>query len=637
MRKTLSILLALTMVITLIPTLAMAESGAYTQAPILAAKVEAGELPSVEERLPTNPNVLEVPEVGVYGGTWRQAVTTGTFNHAEHHLTGYLGKNAIIYARDNSTITTGWLDSFTYDETYTQFTFTIREGLKWSDGVTVTTEDVAFWYNDVIKNTELTPTENYYPDCTFAVIDDYTWTFTFETPKPLYLAYWAYSSNSRFAYPAHYLKQFHASYLSADELAAALEAQSFDDWTTMFEDKYNQQKNMDLPVLGPFIMMVDPSTTNTITYERNPYYWAVDQNGQQLPYIDSAVISIVESIDLVNMKVIAGEVDVQVAAVQESFSNYPLFAQYAEEMNYRIETSDFNEPNAMNFHFNATSVDPVKAPYLSSVDFRRALSMGMDRAAVIATFYTVGPYSSKIAQTSFLENSPYYDEEWTTQYTELDVAAANALLDELGMTAYDANGYRMTAKGEEVDFVILCPNYDDQWIEVAEMVASQWRDNLKLNVTASEVDPSLWGERTQGNDYDITNLTASNGFLYIATSSVNDWTGYVSYGWGTRFMPGVFLNEGDKMFEPTPEIARLQELGALIVNETDPEARDAEIAEFVQIWKDNLFSIGTGRRLPAINIIKNYVHNVANLDQDWAFGFCGSSRGDGYWIEADYQ
>ncbi|MGI6239777.1 MAG: ABC transporter substrate-binding protein, partial [Christensenellales bacterium] len=326
MKKSLSILLALAMVIALVPAFAVAEGAAYTEAPMLAALVESGELPAVEERLPANPNVLDVPEVGAYGGVWRQAVTTGTFNHAQHHLTGYLSSNALIYARDNATITTGWLESFAYNDEMTEFTFTLREGLKWSNGAPVTTADVAFWYNDVIKNEELTPSESYYQDCTFTAADDTTWTLVFEAPKPLYTAYWAYNENSRFVYPSEYLKQFHAAYLTADELAAVLDAEGFDDWTTMFEDKYNDQKNMELPVLGPWIMTVDPATTNTITYERNPYYWAVDQAGQQLPYIDNAIISIVESTDLVNMKVIAGEVDVQVASVQESFSNYPLFA-----------------------------------------------------------------------------------------------------------------------------------------------------------------------------------------------------------------------------------------------------------------------------------------------------------------------
>ena len=158
-------------------------------------------------------------------------------------------------------------------------------------------------------------------------------------------------------------------------------------------------------------------------------------------------------------------------------------------MNYTIRTSDFNEPNAMNFHFNVTSKDPVKAPYLSSVDFRRALSLGMDRESVIATFYSVGPYSSEPAQTSWLEGSPYYDEEWAKQYTEFDAEKANAMLDELGMTQYDGDGFRMTANGEAFNLVVLCPSFDTTWIEVVEMVCFSPRDNLKLNITSKEIDP----------------------------------------------------------------------------------------------------------------------------------------------------
>ena len=62
-------------------------------------------------------------------------------------------------------------------------------------------------------------------------------------------------------------------------------------------------------------------------------------------------------------------------------------------------------------------------------------------------------------------------------------------------------------------------------------------------------------------------------------------------------------------------------------------ARDEEIKELIQIWKDGLYSLGIGTRLPAINIIKNNFHNVSGLDQDWSFGYCGSSRGDTYWVE----
>lgn len=632
MKKLLSLALVVLMVLSLCP--AMAETAAYTEAPALAAKVEAGELPAVADRLPAEPAVLEVEEVGQYGGTLRQAVMSGALNHSQSHMTGYINRNSIIYDRDNQSYTSIFLKDFSWNEDYTEFTFTIREGLKWSDGEPVTTADVAFWFNDVLKNEELTPSETSYTDCTLTVVDDYTWKFNFETGKPLYLAKWAYNSGSMFLQPSHYLKQFHAGYLSADELTATLSAEGFDDWTLMYKDKMNDQKDKDLPVLGPWVLTADPAVTNSLTFERNPYYCVVDQNGQQLPYVDSLLISIVESADLMNMKVIAGEVDVQVAGVQESFSNYPLFAQYAEEMNYTIRTSDFNEPNAMNFHFNVTSKDPVKAPYLSSVDFRRALSLGMDRESVIATFYSVGPYSSEPAQTSWLEGSPYYDEEWAKQYTEFDAEKANALLDELGMTQYDGDGFRMTANGEAFNLVVLCPSFDTTWIEVVEMVCSQWRDNLKLNITSKEIDPGTWNTSCQANEYDITNLTGSCGFLYVAESSITDWAGNRGYNWGTRFMPGVQLTEDDpNYFAPTEDLAALMAAGETAMTTADDAERETALKEIVQLWKDNLYAIGIGRRLPAINIVKNNVHNVGKLDQDWAFGFCATSRADGYWFE----
>ena len=73
----------------------------------------------------------------------------------------------------------------------------------------------------------------------------------------------------------------------------------------------------------------------------------------------------------------------------------------------------------------------------------------------------------KKAQFSFLESSPYYSEEWANSYIEYDVAGANAKLDEMGMTQYDSNGWRMTPNGEAFDLTLLSPNYDAQWAEVA--------------------------------------------------------------------------------------------------------------------------------------------------------------------------
>jgi len=637
MKRFLSLALVLALVLTMCPFV-FAEA-TYNEAPELAALVEAGELEPVAERLPKNPQVLEVAEVGKYGGTWTQATPDGTYNHARSHMTGYLDQNAMIYDTDKVTIIPNWLESFENDAEYKVFTFVIREGLRWSDGDYVTTEDVAFWWNDILKNTEFTSSDSYYYDATLEIVDDYTFKFVFETGKPMYYTYWAMSASSRFAWPSHYLKQFHPTYV--EDIDAVLAAEEYDDWKTMLESKANNQVNPDLPVLAPWVLTVDKTQTNTLTFERNPYYYVVDQAGNQLPYIDDAIINIVESTDLMNMKIVAGEIDYQAAGLSESFSNYPMFAQYAEEMNYKLWTTPHNEPGALNFMINIASKDPVKAPVLSNVEFRRALSLGMDRDSIIATFYSVGPHVSKKAQFSFLEDSPYYDEEWANNYIDFNVDEANAKLDAMGMTQYDADGWRMTPDGQSFDLTVLSPSYDVQWTEVAEMVASQWRENLKLNINVTMVDPSLWGQRVNANDFDITDLTGSgcNGFQTVTNTSVQNWTAYTDgCDWGCFCFTGVYA-EGEAAGIVTDEIKaqveRLNELGNIIVTTSDAAEKDASIKEVAQIWKDGLFCLGIGRRLPAIIVVKNYVKNVTEEvhGAGWDFGANGVVRADGIWFD----
>lgn len=637
MKRFLSLALVIALVLTMCP-LVFAEA-TYNEAPELAALVEAGELEPVADRLPKNPQVLTVAEVGKYGGTWTQATPDGTYNHARSHMTGYLDQNAMIYDTDKVTIIPNWLESFENDAEYKVFTFVIREGLRWSDGDYVTTEDVAFWWNDILKNTEFTSSDSYYYDATLEIVDDYTFKFVFETGKPMYYTYWAMSASSRFVWPSHYLKQFHPTYV--EDIDAVLAAEEYDDWKTMLESKANNQVNPDLPVLAPWVLTVDKTQTNTLTFERNPYYYVVDQNGNQLPYIDDTVINIVESTDLMNMKIVAGEIDYQAGGLSESFSNYPMFAQYAEEMNYTLWTTPHNEPGALNFMVNIASKDPVKAPVLSNVEFRRALSLGMDRDSVIATFYSVGPHVSKKAQFSFLEDSPYYDEEWTNNYIDFNVDEANAKLDAMGMTQYDADGWRMTPNGEAFDLTVLSPSYDVQWTEVAEMVASQWRENLKLNINVTMVDPSLWGQRVNANDFDITDLTGSgcNGFQTVTNTSVQNWTAYTDgCDWGCFCFTGAYA-EGEAAGIVTDEIKaqveRLNELGNIIVTTSDAAEKDASIKEVAQIWKDGLFCIGIGRRLPAIIVVKNYVKNVTEAAHGagWDFGANGVVRADGIWFD----
>ncbi|MGI6209118.1 MAG: ABC transporter substrate-binding protein, partial [Anaerolineae bacterium] len=124
-----------------------AGTGKYSEAPELAAKVAAGELPPVDERLPLEPLVIEpVSEIGQYGGVWRQLhmgsadVAQNSYKTAEYW--GKFNPEGVIVPN----IAKGW----EFSEDGKSLTIYMREGMKWSDGAPFTADDVMFWYNDII-------------------------------------------------------------------------------------------------------------------------------------------------------------------------------------------------------------------------------------------------------------------------------------------------------------------------------------------------------------------------------------------------------------------------------------------------------------------------------------------------------
>ena len=645
MKKNLSLLLVLCLVLSMF-SFAHAEEKTWLEAPELSAKVAAGELPPVKDRLPVDPLVVKVKDsIGTYGGTWRQSATS--ILDTIHHIGFYGGNQLLVWDETGKEVVPNIASAYQVSDDATAITITLRKGLKWSDGEPFTMEDVDFWW-DCLHNPDLTPMLGDWEGATLEKVDEYTFTITYANPMPFMLTKLAFTNTSwgtgftdgsGFFRCAHYLKQFHKDYVSEEELNATLNKYGASDWTTLLLDRMNYTSNYELPTMAPFMMTVDPATTNQITFVRNPYYWAVDEEGHQLPYLDGCVINIVESIDIGIMKAIAGETDVQISTLSENFANYPLLAEHMEEQNYTLGTYDPNEPNALNITINVGHRDPDKRAVLSNKNFRIALSEGIDRAAIIASNWTVGPYASKPAQSSPIETSPYYDEEMTTQFTQFDVAEAGSLLDAMGMNQYDASGYRLSPTGAEFALVVQVPAFDDTWIEVGEAVAQQWRDNLKLNISVTSVDPSLWDTRVKNNDYDISMQTGSTGLAVLDGTAVAKLTGYMSMDWGTLYQAGAQIwrqnPDAEGAVEPDEGIKRLWEIGSSLVIEPNPETRDALAREMVSVLKDNFYTLGLARRLPSAYLIKNKVHNVWPLTFNWDYGVSGNTRPEAYWFSAE--
>ena len=123
-------------------------AGQYAEAPMLAEKVAAGELPPVDERLPASPLVIEpVEEVGQYGGTWRMVDSQND--------NGWLRQTIWVeplmkWKRDMTGMRPNLLEDFTWNDDATVLTMKLREGIKWSDGEPLTMNDLLFWWNDII-------------------------------------------------------------------------------------------------------------------------------------------------------------------------------------------------------------------------------------------------------------------------------------------------------------------------------------------------------------------------------------------------------------------------------------------------------------------------------------------------------
>ena len=134
------------------------DMSSFGEAPMLASQVESGDLPPVEERLPSDPLMIIVPDerIGDYGGEWRSAMVGGLDHIWMIRLMAY--ENLIRFTPEWSGVMENVAKSFSANAEATEFTFELREGLRWSDGALYTADDITFWYEDVLTNEDLTPT-----------------------------------------------------------------------------------------------------------------------------------------------------------------------------------------------------------------------------------------------------------------------------------------------------------------------------------------------------------------------------------------------------------------------------------------------------------------------------------------------
>jgi peptide/nickel transport system substrate-binding protein len=584
---------------------------AFQEAPMLTEMVEAGMLPPVEERLPTNPTVVQAVEVGEYGGTWHRAFKGPgdrwgpTKLMEERVLKWSAGEDGTLSLKP------AYIESYSVNEDATEFTFTLLEGLKWSDGHPVTTEDVEFWYNDIFLNTDIVPTIS----STFApggvpmeleVADDRTFTIKFAQPYVYFLTILAKDSTGEpsldrpsFLFPKHYLTQFHSSYTSEEELAAIAEEYGAEDWTGLWGSKgaiTSWWLNPELPVITAW-MIETPAPGNVVSMVRNPYYYAVDQAGNQLPYIDRIEHRLFEAQDAFNLMIVQGQIDMQQRYANSN--DFTFYMENAEDGDYRVAA--WKSASTWSLVMNQTVQDDVLADLFGASDFRQAISIGIDRELIneLAFSGLAEPRSA-----SPISGSPYFDADLEAHWTDYDPDAANALLDGLGLTERDNDGFRLRPDGERLQIVVEGNN--DAYGTILELLAENFTD-LGIELLPRIIDRTQWDDNRDNNNFQMQYTPFDR--LSVVAADPRNMMGNDSYA---NEYYTWYETDGESGVEPPADHAIRDVWAAWDTASTagSIEAADAAMDELIATFVTNGWVVGIVGEEAAVSIVKNNFMNM---------------------------
>ncbi|KAA3450292.1 alpha-galactoside-binding protein [Mesorhizobium sp. SARCC-RB16n] len=446
--------------------------------------VKAGKLPPVKDRLPKEPLVFKtgnMPDgIGVYGDTMRHVIggrpegwnygagQTQGWGGIDIGLSECLTRTAPLFqveAKDTEPLP-NLAKSWDWSADGHKLTMHLIEGAKWSDGVPFNADDVMFYWDDEVMDPNVSPLngatqETFGVGTTLKKIDDYTveWTFKDAFPKQhLYaMAYGTFCPG-----PSHILKPQHPKYSK----------NTYDQFKNAFPPEY-----MNIPVMGAWVP-VEYRADDIIVMRRNPYYWKVDEKGNQLPYLNELHYKLSTWADR----------DVQAVAGAGDFSNLE------QPENFVASLKRAAEPNAparlafgprligynlrLNFSANGWGNPDERGQAIRELnrneDFRKAVTMALDRKA-LGDSLVKGPFTA-IYPGGLSSGTSFYDRK-STVYYPFDLEGAKAELAKAGLKDTDGDGFvnfpAGTAGGKNVEIVMLVNNDYTTDKSLAEGVVAQ--------------------------------------------------------------------------------------------------------------------------------------------------------------------
>ncbi len=578
------------------------------QAPMLQEMVDAGEIPDVVERMPVLADIMIQPvheDIGAYGGTWNLPWT----GQDSPWGIGKITEEALFrFAPNGQGVEPNVAKGYDVNDDFTEFTIYLREGMKWSDGEPFTADDVLFWWDhvmvpeifgrgvyDAFFSTD--PETGERSRAEVALVDDRTFTVTFEHPRALFLERLAIDAKWMFA-PAHWLRGILDEFVGDEKTDEVMAEYGFADREGFYESiAYYYWIWPDRPSLRAWVPQNEPSS-DTISWQRNPYYWKTDPAGNQLPYIDELVLETIQDPSHIELETISGHFDI----VKFGFESYTLLRENETKGDYRVARWNTAAWSSNLLQLNMTVKDEALRELFNNIRFREALSIAVDRAE-LSEILTLG--LGEPIQASIDENLPYYREGWANQWAEFDAARSEQIFEEIGLQK--SGGWWSFADGRPVVIEILQESASAQAGQFEELLKHYFEQvgiqtNIRL-VDRATLDNTFWS-----NDHVATTAFDVGGIspylrpdtvipLRMVTPWHSQWAAY-------------YESEGESGVEPPAEIKEMWEHWRALSASTDTDEIDAEAEAIIGIHVDNQWVLGYTGPVPMLYAVSNDIINV---------------------------
>lgn len=555
--------------------------------PALAARVAGGELPPLARRLPERPLVLTTDAAAAYGGELRTLIGTPK----DLKLAFVYGYARLVRFDRDYQIVPDIVERFEVKEGRI-FTFHLRKGHRWSDGAPFTSADFEYWWKYVATDKQLAPAgppamllvDGEVPTVEFP--DPWTVRYSWSKPHNLFLLDQAGAAPTTLYRPAHYLKQFHEAFADPEKLAEMVKAERRRSWAALHHarDATYVMDNPELPTLQPWRPTVAPPA-EVFVAERNPYFHRVDQRGRQLPYIDRLKLVLADKA-IIPVKASTGEADLQARYL--SFDQYTFLKKNERLAGYHVYLWSTASTAHVALYPNLTTTDPVMRTLLQDRRFRRALSLAIDRDEINKIlFYGFGVPG----QNTVLKSPAAVDGDLRLAWARFDPKQAARLLDEMGLTARDAAGFRLRPDGKRLDIIVETAGESTEQTDILELVADTWREIgvqllvrpsqrevFRRRVFSGEAVMSVWS-----GEFGLPTPDMSPAWLAPVSEEQLQWS-----RWGLHFE-----TKGRRGEPPVlPAARRLVDLYRRWLISTDRAERARIWGEMLAINAEEVFTIG---------------------------------------------